>query len=76
MHDMAIALNREFFGRAYGADFGNPAHVVPSQIQQHEMLGQLFGIGQKISLQGLIVFSIGAALARAGNGANSDLIVH
>ena len=40
------------------------------------MRGKLVGIGQQISLQGPIVFSIGAALARAGNGANSDLIVH
>ena len=75
MHDMAVAFDDELFGRAHGADLGHAAHVVSAQIQQHQMFGALFGIGQQISLQRLVLFDGGAAFAGAGDGADGDLAV-
>ena len=50
MHHMAVALDDELLGRAHGANLGHTAHIVAPQIQQHQMFGQLFFIGQQILL--------------------------
>ena len=62
-------------GRAHGADFCHPAHIVAAKIQQHQMFGQFLLVGQQVSLQRAVFFGRGAALAGAGDGADGDFAV-
>ena len=71
---MAIAFDHEFFGRFDGANFGHASHIIAPQIQQHQMFGQLFLIGQQVQFQGIIFLRCGATGAGARNGAHGDLI--
>ena len=72
MHDLAVALDEELVGDFDGADLGDAADVVAAEIEQHQMLGALLGIGEKLGLERLILVRRGAAPARAGDRADGD----
>ena len=74
MHHVAVALDDEFLGGFHGADLGNAPDVVPPQIQEHQVLCQLFFVRQKILFLRFVVFGGGAARTGASNGANGDLV--
>ena len=48
MHDVAVALDEEAVGDLDGADFRDPPDIVAAEVEQHQMLGALLGIGEKI----------------------------
>jgi len=46
VHDVAVTLDGHHFADDDGADFGDPADVVAVQIDEHDVLGSFFWIGQ------------------------------
>ena len=54
MHHLAVALDEELVGDFDGADFRDAADIVAAEIEQHQMLGALFGIGQQFGFQRLV----------------------
>jgi hypothetical protein len=75
VHDMAVALDDELFGRADRADLGHAAHIVAAKIKQHQMLGQFLLVGQKVGLKRAVFLGRGAARAGSGNRADRHLAV-
>src|SRR6266516_2660620 len=55
MHDLAVALDEELFGDFDAANFGDPPDIVAAEIEQHEMLGALLGIGEEFGFECLIL---------------------
>ena len=47
VHDMAVALDRKALRHPDRTDFGDAADVVAAEVEQHQMLGALLGIGQQ-----------------------------
>jgi hypothetical protein len=46
VHDMTVALDDLALGQAHCAGLGDAADIIAAKIEQHQMLGALFGIGQ------------------------------
>src|SRR6516165_9203649 len=72
VHDLAVALNEELVCHFDGAYLGNPADVVAAEIEQHEVLGALLGIGEEFGFKRQIFARRSAAWPRAGDRTNSD----
>ena len=66
MHDMRIALDHHGVGHLYRTDFCDPTHVVTREVNQHDMLGTLFGVGQQFCSERCIEFGRCSTFARTG----------
>ena len=75
VHDVAVALDGEALGDAHRADLGDAADVVAAEVEQHQVLGALLGVGQQLGFQRLVLLGRGAAPARAGERADRHLAV-
>ena len=75
MHDVGIALDGELGGGVDGADLRHPAHVVAAEVEQHQVLGPLLGVGQQLGLERVVLLRRSAAPAGAGDGADGDRAV-
>src|SRR3972149_1038946 len=53
MHDLAVALDEELVGDLHARHLRYAPGVVAAQIEQHEMLGALLGVGRSCSLSAL-----------------------
>ena len=73
VHDLAEAFDEELVGDFDGADLGDAADIVAAKIEQHQMLGALLWIGQKLLLQRLVFVRRGAAPPGAGDRADRHL---
>ena len=69
MHDVAVALDHAVGIDAHRPGGRHPAQIVARQIDQHDVLGVLLGIGEQDPLELQIPVAIGAARARARDGA-------
>src|SRR5690554_3093163 len=75
VHHVGIALDDHLVGELHGAGFRYSAGVVAAQVDQHQVLGDFFRVGQQFVFQRL-VFGLGsAALAGAGDGAHGDFFI-
>ena len=74
MHDVAVALDEKLIGDVDAADFRDAADVVAPEIEQHQMLGALFRIGEQFFFQRLVLVRRGAARARAGDRADGHRV--
>ena len=54
------------------ADLGDAADIVAAEIEQHQMLGALLRIGEKLRLERLVLVRRRAAPPRAGDRADGD----
>ena len=51
MHDVGVALDHQ---RSFGldrADLGDAADVVAAEVDEHDVLGALLGVGQQLGLE-------------------------
>src|SRR5690606_13213031 len=62
VHDVAVALDRHAVVDDHAADLADPADVVAVQVDQHDVLGPLLGVGQQFLLQGQVL-GVGPATA-------------
>ena len=72
---MAVAFDDEFLGRFHRADLRHPASVVAAQIQEHQMLGQLFRVGQQFGLERAILFRRFSPWPGPGNRPDGDFAI-
>src|SRR5690606_41193077 len=72
VHDVGIALDGHGVRDLDRAGLGNAADVVAGQVDEHDVFGALLRVGQQLLFQAQIFFLGGAALARAGQGADGD----
>ena len=75
MHHVGIALDLHVAGDAHLAGLRYPAHIVAAQVDQHQVLGDLLGVGEQLFFQLLVALRRGAAFAGAGDGPHRDLVV-
>ena len=68
MHDVGIALDEFEALDADRAVFGDAAEIVAAQIDEHDVLGALLGIGGQLGGEALVFFFVAAAGAGAGDG--------
>ena len=58
-------LDHKFFRGMDGADLGNAAHIISSEVQQHQVLGQFLLITQKVRFQCTVLVRGRATLSRS-----------
>ncbi len=75
MHHVGIALHDHLVGQLHCASFRHPAGVVAAQVDQHQVLGDLFRVGQEFLFQGFVLGIGGAAFAGAGDGPDGDFLI-
>lgn len=68
MHDMRITLDHRVLGQAHAADLDDPSDVVAPEVDQHQMLDGLPGVGQQLALQRPILLFGVPPPAGAGDG--------
>ena len=69
MHDLAVIFEEEAVGDAHAADLRDAADIVAAEVEQHQMLGALLGVGEKLLGERLVFLRRGAARPRAGDRA-------
>ena len=74
VHDVAIALDGEGFGHLDRANFGDAANVVAGQINQHDVLGTLFGVVDELGFGGIVRLWICTSRTRTSEWANGDFL--
>jgi len=72
VHDVAVAFDDEALAQLHAARFGDAPDIVAAQVDQHEVLGALLGVGQQFGFQCGIGFGRGAARTGAGDRAHGD----
>ena len=72
---MAVIFENEAVGHLDRADLGDAADIVAAEIEQHQMLGALLGIGEKLLGQGAVLGRRLAAPPRAGDRPDGHLAV-
>ena len=72
---MTVLLDGELLDDSHGAELGDTAHVVASEIDQHQMLGVLFGVGEQLVGQLLVFLGSRAPADRTGERADGDDVV-
>ena len=75
VHDVRIALDHEALGHLDAADRGDPADVVPAEVEQHDVLGDLLRVGEQRSLELAILHLLRAARRRPGDRPDRHLAV-
>ena len=75
MHDVGITFNDHAIGNLDAADLGHAPGIVATQIEQHQMFGQLFGIGQQLFFQRLVFFFIVTPTPCSGDGSYRNFVV-
>src|SRR5690606_7202157 len=73
MHDVRIQLNLEIFDHLDGTDLADAPDIVPGEIEQHQVLGDLFGIGKQFLRRRPVFGCVLAAAACAGKPPDRDL---
>src|SRR6185503_7596507 len=69
---VTVCLYDELLGDSHRADLDDPADVVSSEVEQHQMLRALLGIGKQPFGERLVFLRSRAAANGAGNRANGD----
>ena len=72
MQDVRIALDDHQFGHTHRAELRHSAHVVAPQVDQHEMLGAFFFVGEKLGRETRIGVRRAIAATGAGDWTQDD----
>ena len=72
VHHVAVALECHQFIHVHGTKLGNSTNVVASQVHQHDVLGNFFGVLAQFGSKLAIVFVCTATLARSSNWSAYD----
>ena len=73
VHHVAVAFDGEAVGDLHRPRRRHPAHIIAPEIEQHQVLGALLGIGEQAAFIGVILLAGLAARTRPGDGADRDL---
>src|SRR3546814_16950068 len=75
VHDVAVALDHHLLGEPDAADVRDAANVVAAEVDQHQVFGDLFRIGEQLRGKRVVFFGALAALARTGDRPHGDQAV-
>src|SRR5687768_15221682 len=75
MEHVTVPLNVHEAGNADGTVPRDAADIVSAEVDEHEVLGALFRIGEEVLGEGGVLFVGGAAYAGAGDGPYDDTAV-
>ena len=75
VHDVAVVFEEELVGDLDRADLGDAADVVAAEVEQHQVLGALLGVGEQLVGERAVVLGRRAARPGAGDRADGDLAV-
>ena len=67
VHDVAVALDRHELDDLDGARRAHPAEVVAAEVDQHQVLGPLLGVGEQLGAERGVLLRGRAARAGAGD---------
>ena len=70
VHDVRVALDLHHVGQLHRAVVGDPADVVAAQVDEHDVLGPLLGVGQQLLGQRLVLGLVLAPPPGAGQRAD------
>ena len=70
MHHVRVALDDRVVRHGDRARHADAAEVVAGEVDEHEVLGALLGVGEELRLQAAVGGLVGAAGAGAGDGAD------
>ncbi len=73
VHDVRVALDGHEVGHLDGGVVADPPDVVAGEVDQHDVLGPLLGVGEELLGHGLVLQGIVAAGTGPGDGADGDL---
>ena len=72
MHDVRVTFDDEFVGDLDAAGLGHATDVIATQVEQHQMLGTFFGVGQQFGCQGFVLHDCRTTFARPRNRPQGD----
>ncbi len=75
VHHVAVALDDEALAHAHAADLRYAADVVAAEIDEHQVLGALLGIGEQLGLEVLVFLRRRTAADGAGERTDRHLAV-
>lgn len=75
VHDVRIPLDGHEVDDLDGARLADPSQVVASEVDEHEVLGALLGVGDQLVGEGLVLLDGGAARPGARDGVHHRLPV-
>ena len=75
VHDVAVALDEKLIRHFDRADVGDAADIVAAEIEQHQVLGTLFRVGEQLGFERFVFLGCGAAGSRARQRTDGDLAV-
>jgi len=67
MEHVGVPLHDHEIGNPHAAESCHPPNVVPSEIDEHEMLGAFLLVGQQLARQPRVRFSASTARPRPGD---------
>ena len=71
---MAVSLNHKGFSDLHATNLCDASDVVSGQINQHDMLGSLFGVGEQLFFCLQVFLHRGPPGPSPSQGANGDLL--
>ena len=72
VHDLAVALDEERVGHTDTADARDASGIVAPEVEEHQVLGPLLGVGLQLGFQRQVLLGRGAARAGAGDRPHGD----
>ena len=72
MHHMAVPLDYQQISNLNRSMFGDPAHIVTTQVDKHEMLGSFFRVCQQFFFKCQILLLGCSPFPCPGNGTKLD----
>src|SRR5680860_1817153 len=73
VHHLTVIFQEEAVGDAHAADLRHAPDIVAAEIEQHQMLGALLGVGEQLLGERFVFVRRGTARPRAGDGPDGDL---
>ena len=67
MHHVRIAFDDHFLGKLDATSTRDAPDIVPPQVDQHQVFGDLFGIGEQFLFQRKVLFLVLTTRTRAGD---------
>ena len=75
MHHVAVVLEKKLVGDANAAERCDAARIVPPEVEQHQVLGALLRVGQKLFAEALVLLRRFSARSRAGDRTDGHVAI-
>ena len=73
VHDVGVAFDDHEFVDVDGAELSCAADIVSGEVDEHDVLGAFFGVGEHFGGEGVVILGGGASPAGSCNGSDFDV---